>query len=150
MATLPKRLDAAREAERLLELHGGGMAACLQVVTAQFAVIQTRSQLLLTLSTLTLTITGFSGPKIAESGVFARGAMVVGIALVLASTVVILLGGLRVQWVTQIAEADPQSTLTTILKYRNQKTALYQVEMALIVLGLSSYVASVIAYLVCI
>ncbi len=144
-----KRLAASEEAQRLLEMYGGasGLPACLTLISSQFAVIQTRSQLLLTLSTLTLTITGFSGPKIAESGAFERGAMVVGIALVLASTVAILLGGLRVQWVTQISGPSPQETLTSILEYRNNKTALYRFEMLLIVLGLSSYVSSVIAYL---
>lgn len=58
------------EAGWLLKLHGGGDAAlpaCLKTASDQFTVIQTRSQLLLTLSTLTFTITGFSGPKIAEA-----------------------------------------------------------------------------------
>lgn len=130
----------------MLEMRGS-LAVCLDLLSAQFTVIQTRSQLLLTLSTLTLTITGFSGPQIARSGLFARCALCTGLALVLLSTLVILLGSLRVRWVTQVEGPSPQATLATVLEYRNWKTRLYAVEMLLIVIGLACYVASELAYL---
>src|SRR5258708_27207082 len=104
-----------QEADHLLRMHGGvpGFSQCLQVVRAQFLVIQTRCQLLLTLATITLTITGFSGPKIASSGLFSRIAMAAGLVLVLAA-VVILLSTLRIRWLTQFIEADERATLAAI------------------------------------
>ena len=77
---------------------------------------------MLTITTLTLTITGFSGPKIAAAGLFARTSMVLGILSVLASTLLILGGSLRIQWVTQFRGPDDHALVTSILHYRNRKT----------------------------
>ena len=52
------------EAGKLLERHGA-LLAVQQVIAHQFDVLQSRTHMMLTLATLTLTITGFSGPKIA-------------------------------------------------------------------------------------
>jgi hypothetical protein len=142
-------LNAEQEAEHLLTLYEGPsqLARCMEFLRHHFDVIQGRSQLLLTLATIALTITGFSGPKIAESGPFARQAMVVGIGFVLAAIVLLLLGGLRIQWTTQLMESDPRQTLIRIISYRNRKTLYYFWELGLLVIGLISYVASVAAYL---
>ncbi|MEA3188658.1 MAG: hypothetical protein QOD99_2488 [Chthoniobacter sp.] len=144
-----RKLDASEEAAHMLSMRGGttGLAACLDLISQQLTVIQTRSQLLLTLSTLTLTITGFSGPQIARTSPFARVAIVLGISCVLLSTILILLSSLRVKWVTQFAGPDPKTTLVEVLRYRNFKTGFYVWELSLIVLGLASYVASLVTYL---
>jgi hypothetical protein len=143
-------LRPEQEAEHLLSLYEGPsqLARCIEFLRHHFDVIQGRSQLLLTLATIALTITGFSGPKIAESGIFARQAMLVGIAFVLAAIVLLLLGGLRIRWTTQLMGADPRETLVRIIRYRNQKTRYYFWELTFLVIGIASYVASVGAYLV--
>lgn len=144
-----RKLDEREEAAHMLAMRGGatGLAPCLDLISQQLTVIQTRSQLLLTLSTLTLTITGFSGPQIARTDAFARAAIVLGISCVLLSTVLILLSSLRVKWVTQFAARDAEQTVTEVLRYRNFKTSCYVWELALIVLGLASYVASLVTFL---
>lgn len=134
------------EAAHMLELHGTA-AAAMKALSAQFSVIQSRTQLLLTLATLTLTITGFSGPKIALSGAFARGAMIAGLVLVLAGVVAALIGSLRIRWLTQFIGGDAREELAAIIAYRNRKTAWFAWELLLVVGGLSCYVAAVIAYL---
>src|SRR5436189_5733077 len=93
------KLSEREEAAHMLEMRGGaaGVAACLDLVSQQLTVIQTRSQLLLTLSTLTLTITGFSGPQIARTSTFAQICIVFCIGLVLFSTILILLSSLNVK-----------------------------------------------------
>ena len=138
-----------READHLLSLYGGpgGLDRCIEFLRHQFDVIQTRSQLLLTLSTLALTITGFSGPKIAETGMFARLSMAVGILFVLAAIALLLLGGLRIRWISQLMSDDARRTLERIIRYRNQKTRYYFWELTLLVIGLISYVASVVSFL---
>lgn len=141
--------EAASEARSLLQNHGGekGMAECLKVISQQFVVLQTRSQLLLTLATIVLTITGFSGPRIAASGTFARAAMAVGLLLTLVAVLMLLLN-LRIRWLTQFQGADPHTVLTDIITYREGKRRAYLTIITVLMLGLASYVAAVIAFLI--
>jgi hypothetical protein len=146
---MQRPLDAEEEATRLLGLFAGEkrLAEAMDFMRHHFDVIQTRSQLLLTLATLALTITGFSGPKIAQTNLFARYSMALGIVFVLSAVVILLLGGLRIRWTTQFLGDDDRETLIRIIRYRNQKTRLYFVELGLLVIGLTAYVASVVTYL---
>ena len=144
-----KEVTAEEEADNLLHVYGGGtdLSKCLDVIRHQFDVIQARSQLLLTLATLALTITGFSGPKIAQTNAFARYTIAMGISFVLAAVIVLLTGGLRIRWITQFKEDEPHKILSDIIRYRNRKTRLYMWELSLLVIGLAGYVASVITFL---
>jgi predicted lysophospholipase L1 biosynthesis ABC-type transport system permease subunit len=142
-------LAPPEEADRLLSWHGGALAPCLADLNLQFQVLQTRSQLLLTLATLTLTITGFSGPKIAQTNALARYSIGLGLVFVLISTILVLISTLRIQWMTQVEAESPRATLIAILTYRNQKSVLYRVELLLLVIGLTCYVTSVVTYLIC-
>jgi hypothetical protein len=137
------------EARHILALFSGpeSFVRCLEFVRHHFDVIQARSQLLLTLSTLALTITGFSGVKIAQTNLFARYSMALGIVFVLIAMVILLLGGLRIRWMTLFLGGQPEETLIGIIRYRNLKTRLYFWELTLLVVGLGSYVASVVTYL---
>ncbi len=145
----PANVSPAIEADHLLRLYGGAgqIGKCLDVLHDQFNVLQARFQLLLTLATLALTITGFSGPKIAQTNNVARYSMALGILLVLTATVVLLIGGLRIRWITQFTEDEPREILARIIQYRNGKTTIYVRVLTLLVFGLACYVASVITYL---
>lgn len=137
------------EAQQLLAQQGErGIQGAIDTLMQQFQVLQTRAQIMLTITTLTLTITGFSGPKIAAAGLFARTSMVLGILLVLASTLLILGGSLRIQWVTQFKADDDHALVVSILRYRNAKTKLFFAEICLLVAGLACYVSSVVAYFI--
>jgi ABC-type uncharacterized transport system permease subunit len=142
-------ISPPEEASRLLSLYGGGdrLGECLEVLRDQFNVIQVRFQFVLTLATLALTITGFSGPRIAQTNAFARYSMAFGIFLVLVSVVILLAGGLRIRWITQFKDTDPHAILVGIIQYRNSKTTLYYWVLTTLVVGLTCYVASVITYL---
>lgn len=135
------------EARQLLAVQGeGGLKGATAILMQQFTVLQTRAQMMLTITTLTLTITGFSGPKIAASGVFARMTMVAGILATLASTLLILGGSLRIRWVTQFKGSSDLDLVTRVMRYRNEKTRLFFTEICLLVTGLSFYVTSVVSY----
>lgn len=137
------------EARQLLAQQGErGITGAIDTLMQQFQVLQTRAQIMLTITTLALTITGFSGPKIAAAGLYARTSMVLGILLVLASTLLILGGSLRIQWVTQFKADDDQSLVVSVLRYRNAKTKLFFAEICLLVAGLACYVSSVVAYFI--
>ena len=136
------------EFDALLRVHDGKQGEVLRTMTTQFAVLQNRAQLLLTLCTLTLTITGFSGPKIAASGEVARWAMIIGIDLVLAGLVLLLLSSLVVRFASQFFALDePRVAFSHLIRYRNRKTAWYRWQLGCVVLGLSGYVAAVIQFL---
>jgi hypothetical protein len=137
------------EAHLIVEMMGGpgSLGKCMEFLRHHFDVIQARSQLLLTLSTLALTITGFSGVKIAQTNAFARYSMALGIIFVLVGMVLLLLGGLRIRWTTQFYEATTEKTIARIIQYRNSKTRLYFIQLALLVIGLGAYVAAIVTYL---
>jgi hypothetical protein len=142
-------LPPSEEASSLLGVHSGpeGMASALNVLTQQFLVIQTRSQLLLSLATLVLTITGFSGPKIAATNLTARLLLVAGISIVLLATAVTLIQSLKVRWITQIKGDSDKGTLEMIILKRNRKPRSYAVSLVLLVIGLACYVGSVVVFL---
>jgi predicted lysophospholipase L1 biosynthesis ABC-type transport system permease subunit len=142
-------LPPGEEARRILAMLGGpdSLGKSMEFLRHHFNVIQARSQLLLTISTLALTITGFSGPKIAQTNAFARYSMAIGIGFVLAGMVFLLLGGLRIRWTTQFFEETPERTLIRIIEHRNSKTRFYFLQLTLLVIGLTAYVAAVITYL---
>ncbi len=145
------KLTPEEEADRLLAWHEGAaqiMPACVKVINEQFQVLQARTQFLLTLSTLTLTITGFSGPKIAETSALARYSIAIGIVFVLASIVCVLIGTLSINWITQITAVADREMLVTVIDYRNRKTRFYRIELLLLVIGLACYVASVVTFLI--
>lgn len=138
--------EPASEARHMLQTHGG-MGDCLKIISQQFVVLQTRSQLLLTLATIVMTITGFSGPRIAASGSFARGAMAFGLLLTLIAVLMLLLN-LRIRWLTQFQGTDPQQILTDIVAYREGKRRAYLWIITILMGGLASYVAAVITFLI--
>ncbi len=138
--------EPASEARHMLQTHGS-LGDCLKVISQQFVVLQTRSQLLLTLATIVLTITGFSGPRIAASGTFARSAMAVGLVLTLIAVLTLLLN-LRIRWLTQFQGADAQAILSDIIAYREGKRRAYLAIITVLMAGLASYVAAVIAFLI--
>ena len=144
----PRAADPRAEAKALLAIHQGHLGPCLASLAGQFTTIQSRGQLLLTLATLTLTITGFSGPTIAASGLFARWSMILGLVMVLVGVILLLVGSLRIRWSTQFLETDPETALALAIRHRNRKTIWYHAQLTCIVVGLAGYVMAVLYFLV--
>jgi hypothetical protein len=141
----PSSPESRAEAERLLRISGGVKPA-LDVLLGQFNVLQGRAQLLLTLATLVLTITGFSGPRIAAAGAFPRLALSLGLVLVLAAVSLVLASGLRIRWVTQFAAPDDAALLASVIDYRDRKTRAFALQLLLLGTGIAVYVAGVVVY----
>jgi hypothetical protein len=144
---LSEPIAPEQEAARLLLIYHD-LAKCLDIMSHEFGVIQNRTQLLLTLATLTLTITGFSGPKIAQSGVFSRYTMIIGMALAQIAILITLAGTFKIRWLGQFQEESDAATLAAIIRYRNFKTFLYRLEITVLIVGLTFYVASLTAYFI--
>ena len=92
--------DEIAEAKHILSCSGG-LFASEQLVSRQLTTIVDRTSSILTLSTVVLTITGFSGPTIAKASLLAAIALGCGLCFTLSSLATALLGSLRVRWATQ-------------------------------------------------
>jgi uncharacterized membrane protein len=112
-----------------------------------FNILQIRSQLLLGLITICLTITGFSGHRLAASGFPARVALFVGVISVLISALLLFFGPLRIRWVTTYKTDSFDETVYKMLKRRDTKTRLYHIATGFLIVGLSAYIVSLAVFL---
>lgn len=119
----------------------------LNNVRDSFQVLYTRSQLLLSLITICLTITGFSGPKIAEANMTSRILIVTGLFFVLLSAVILLSGPLFIKWVHCFKAETFHETIKALIQRRDIRTKKYEVSVYMLVIGLTAYVSSVITYM---
>lgn len=118
-----------------------------QQLISSFGVLQVRSQMLLGLVTICLTITGFSGIRIAASSDFAKIALATGVMSVLITSLLLMLGPLKVQWLTQHKEKDVESTIAALIERRDKRTQIYHTALGFLFFGLASYVTSLASYL---
>lgn len=136
------------ELDYLFEIHGeGNYSKVFDVIVQQFDVLQSRAQLLLGLVTISLTITGFSGPQIAASNVFSKLSIVAGLVLILVSAVLMLMGPLQLRWGTRRCKETLQESLVHLIVRRNERTRKYHLASAFLIVGLLGYVGSVIGFL---
>lgn len=142
-----RKLEPAEELNYLKELYGEDRAKILAWVTNAFDVLQQRSSLLLSLVAVVLTITGFSGPTIAASGFFSKICIGYGLSFVLISAIVVLAGPLQLRWATQWRAETLDDSLVQLIARRNARTRKYHLAFALLCIGLTGYVGSVIGYL---
>ena len=103
--------------------------------------------MLLGLATICLTITGFSGPRMAQSNAYSRFFIAFGLTFVLASVIAIVVGPLRLRWITAWRAGSLDETLLENLKRRDSKTRFYRLATLLLLIGLTGYLLSLIFYL---
>ena len=131
------------------EIHGAeDYAKMFAVVKDSFALIQTRAQMLLGLATICLTITGFSGPRMAQSNAYSRFFIAFGLSFILASVIAIVTGPLRLRWLTAWRAESLDRTLLENIRRRDSKTLFYRIATALLMIGLTGYIVSLIFYLI--
>ena len=144
-----EQLSPAEELKFLKEIYGEERVdQKFDVLTDSFNVLQNRAQMLLSLITITLTITGFSGPAIAASSTLARFAIALGLVLVLLSAFILMVGPLRLNWCTRSRADSVDQTLIVLIMQRNQRTRRYHLASITLVVGLIGYVTSVISFLI--
>jgi hypothetical protein len=143
-----QQLSPPEELEYLREIYGEDQHDRLyEVLTDAFNVLQNRAQMLLSLITITLTITGFSGPGIAASGPVGRWSIIFGLVLVLLSALILITGPLRLNWGTNWKSSTVEQSLIRLIHQRNFRTNRYHLASITLVLGMIGYVASVVSFL---
>ena len=143
-----QKLNPEEELEFLKEIHGGtDYGKLFGILKDSFSLLQTRSQMLLGLATICLTITGFSGPRMAASNGWSRFFIGFGLTFVLLSVMGLMIGPLRLRWMTRWKAEDIEQTLLLHLSQRNIRTQYYKVAMFLLIVGLTGYLLSLIFFL---
>lgn len=142
-----KKLKPEEELEFLKEIYGDDTGSLLSLLREAFSLLQTRSQMLLGLATICMTITGFSGPRMAASNAWSRFFIGFGLSFVLASVITVVAGPLRLQWITAWRGDSLDETLLENIRRRNAKTKLYRVGTMLLLIGLTGYLFSLVFYL---
>jgi hypothetical protein len=130
------------EAATLLRLAGSELEA-YRMLERQLAVLVLRTQVLLSLAGIVITVTGFSGRAIAQTGPLARACIAIGIVVVLLSAVTAIAGVLRLQWLSQVLGEDPLENLVRGITIRDRKARFLGVALILFVVGFAFYVAAV-------
>ncbi|RMD78604.1 MAG: hypothetical protein D6820_09660 [Lentisphaerae bacterium] len=141
-----KKLTVEEEAHYIAQICDGEFARELEFLKDCFNLLHNRAQLLLSLITLCLTITGFSGPRIAASSAPARYCLIAGIILVLIAAVILVLGPLQIRWITATRSGDETQTIIELLRRRNWRTRLFVIGADVLLLGLSFYVCAVVIF----
>lgn len=143
-----ERLSPTEELAHIMAVYGGdGVDRIYSLLTETFNVLQSRSQMLLSLITITLTITGFSGPQIAASSLVSRVSITFGLVFVLGSALILMTGPLQLKWSTQIKAANTDEKLLTLIRVRNYRTRRYHLAAICLIIGLVGYVSSLVSFL---
>lgn len=141
----PRALETELQTIGMLA-QGDGLKA-FQLVEHQLSVLVLRTQVLLSLCGIVITVTGFSGRAIAETSPSARALIASGITLVLASAGVAIAGVLRLQWLTQLGGKDWREVVLRGLRNRDRKSRYLAVALGLFLVGFSCYVAAIVQLL---
>lgn len=127
---------------------GGDHRAAFDLVERQLAVLVVRTQVLLSLSGIVVTVTGFSGRAIAQTSASARVLIAAGIVIVLLAALTAIGGVLRLRWLTQLVGDDALATVRAALALRDQKSRWLVAAMILFGLGFGCYCASIAQLLI--
>lgn len=138
---IPATIDD--ETENLLQLFKGDGPAIIQLLDTQLSVLANRSQTLLSLAGITITVTGFSGATIARSGAVGAILLCAGLALVMLSAAFAIAGILHIDWITKTKPLAVPDAIRYAIRMRDEKTTRYRISIWFLVVGLTLYVSSV-------
>jgi lysylphosphatidylglycerol synthetase-like protein (DUF2156 family) len=128
-----------QEATRILALADGNGYRAFEMIERQLSVLVLRTQVMLSLSGIVITVTGFSGRQIAQTSELARLSISAGIFVVLAAAVVAITGVLRLHWLTQELGPDILTTLVRSISIREAKSRSLRWSLLLFTAGVSLY-----------
>lgn len=141
---MPRVLSRHDEADRILrEYADRGFDAMMSVLERQFLLLHHRAQVLLALSGIIISTTGFSGRIIAGTNALAQALVIAGVGLVLLSAVIVAWGVLHLRWLTMQPGQTPRDWLITSLRYRDIKTTFYRVGLVVALVGITLYCGSI-------
>ncbi len=142
--------DSTRQEEvrRIIQVYGrDDVRSIMEMLERHFMVLHHRSQVLLGLSGIVITTTGFSGRLIAGTNDLAKWLIISGVALVMAAAATVCYGVLHLRWLTQHPGQEIEPWLDLTLAYRDRKTRYYRIGIVMTMIGLALYVGSIFVML---
>jgi hypothetical protein len=136
-------MSPQHEAQKILSLCSGDAARAMELLERQLNTLHARSQVLLSLAGVVITVTGFSGRIIAQTGPLARFLVVAGLGVVLVSAVWVYLGAMGLRWITSDLKGEPADVLARVVARRDRKTRSYKAGGFVLSCGLLLYGAAV-------
>lgn len=136
-------MAAADEVKRIMTLTGGDPVKGFELVQGQLSVLVLRTQVMLSLSGIVITVTGFSGRTIAQTSELARNLVATGILVVLGAAGVAIGGVLRLRWLTQEMTDDTEQTLNRMLDMRDQKSRYLNAALLIFMVGFACYCVAI-------
>jgi hypothetical protein len=146
--SMDRRALRTKEAQDILDLCGGDGLRAFEMLQGQLGVLVLRTQVMLSLSGIVITVTGFSGIAIATTSVLARTSVVAGFLLVLAAAAVAFGGVLRLRWMTQELGGEPLAVLERGIAIRDRKARCLAVALVLFITGFAAYCLAVAQLLI--
>jgi len=131
------------EAKEISEYFQGNKIEIYKMFDSQFQVLYLRSQTLISLAGIVITVTGFSGKIIAATSFWSRIFIVVGLFFVLLAGMLAIWGIIRIRFISQWYESDLDLFITNLLKNRNRKAQYFIFSMISLILGFTLYVISI-------
>ena len=131
--------NSCHEIQSVLKLCGGDLREVLKIYEQQLNVLQSRAQVLMSLAGVVLTITGFSGRRIAGTSWFAQMCVIAGLGVVLLSAIWIWKKVLSIRWMTSDLVGEPEDILLRIIERRDAKTKAYATGGFILCLGFVIY-----------
>lgn len=116
----------------------------MALLSGQLSVLKTQAQIFTGLSTITITVTGFSGHNMVRGGWPSGSAMVLGMVLVFAGIARTLATLRQLRWVTQDLRDDLDETARVVIRRRDAEQRALGVAGALVVSGLGAYLVAVV------
>ncbi|MEQ1729586.1 MAG: hypothetical protein ABL982_14535 [Vicinamibacterales bacterium] len=129
--------------KRIMALTRGDPVKAYELVQGQLSVLVLRTQVMLSLSGIVITVTGFSGRTIAQTSELARNLVASGILIVLGAAGVAIGGVLRLKWLTQQMTEDTEQTLVSMLDLRDQKARYLNVALLTFLVGFACYCVAI-------
>jgi len=143
------RLEACEEAKNIMEnLTNKDKLQALTLMGDQFNLLQSRSQALLGVATVVITISGIAGSKIVPDDFYSGLFIVTGLLTTLLSAFMLLLGILKINWVTYYNSHDFCDILIHLINIRNKKTIWYKRSAVCLILGLIQFCLCFISYFI--
>lgn len=131
--------DGSIEAQSILDLCAGDRLRAFEMVQAQLSALVMRLQAILGLSSIVITVTGFSGRSVAQTSPIARVTVVGGLVLVLVAAAVGIGGVLRLRWSTQELGGDALESIARVIRIRDGKERFMTTALVLFVIGFALY-----------
>lgn len=131
------------ESKEIFSYFQGNKVEIYKMFENQFQVLYQRSQTLLSLAGIVITVTGFSGRIIAQTSFLSRIFIVAGLFFVLLAGMLAIWGIIRIRFISQWYEEDTQAFIYHLLKNRNRKAHYFLLSLISLIFGFSLYVVSI-------